>query len=112
MYFLVCLLILVIIIKFLNVKESFNGQCVITFEPYLNSLLNQEDITGLYERHITKNNRKHGGRFKGYIDHRIINDKKDYNKTINYFNKINNIDIDEINPEAHTKNCLDFLEMI
>ena len=121
MYFLVCLLILVIIVKVLNVKEtfnvkeSFNNACVTIFEPYLNSLINKEDIKDLYDRKIGK---QKGGQFKAFIEARIKNDKKDYNKKVGYFQYLHNIDIDEYpvdpetNPDAHTENCFTALENI
>ena len=122
MYFLVCLLILVIIIKFLNVKElfnvkeSFNGACNIIFEPYLNSQLNTTDrdsdtgIWDLYKRKISvKKKRLKGGQFKGFIEGRIKDDKKDYNSKVGYFQYLHDIDIDNINPEAHNVTCLSAL---
>ena len=54
MYFLVCLLILVIIIKISNVKESFTGVCVPIFDPYINTRLRKTDIKDLYDRKMVK----------------------------------------------------------
>ena len=107
MYFLVCLLILVIIIKISNVKESFTGVCVPIFDPYINTRLRKTDIETLYEEKKNKS-----GQFKGFIEGRIKYDKTDYNAKVGYFQDFNNIYIERINDDAHSKDCNDVLDII